>query len=301
MTAWLAIIAPAWIAGSILALLSAPLGCLVLWRRMAFFADALAHGTLLGVALAVLWQLPMGIGIGIVSILVVLGLVFIDDERLPVDAVLAVVAVSLLCLGLLTLTQLTDQQANVLGFLFGNLLELDWADLPLIAVSVLVGLGLLIYIWPAQIKLATHEALARIQGINPMRQRLFFMGVLAGFCAIALQAVGSFINQRAIGVASINSAFMVGLTKTNGCYLFNHCPARRYAWRLGKYLARYPNGACYRFGTGYFIFCGAHYLKANKQKIRVRIHISKILVPTPLALFTCSTKLPRTSAMTFRS
>lgn len=193
MSAWLAIIAPAWIAGSILALLSAPLGCLVLWRRMAFFADALAHGTLLGVALAVWWQLPMGVGIAIISIAVVLGLVLIDDERLPVDAVLAVVAVSLLCLGLLALTQLTDQQANVLGFLFGNLLELDWADLPLLATSVLVGLGLLIYIWPAQIKLATHEALARIQGINPARQRLFFMGVLAGFCAIALQAVGSLL------------------------------------------------------------------------------------------------------------
>src|SRR5690606_24362973 len=110
-----------------------------------------------------------------------------------------------------------------------------------------------------------------------------------------------FINQRPIGVASINSAFVVGITKTNGCYLFNHCPAWRHAWRLGQYLARYSNGTCYRFGTGYFIFCGAHYLKANKQKIRVGIHISKILVPTPLALFTCSTKLPRTSAITFRS
>lgn len=193
MTAWLAIIAPAWIAGSILSLLSAPLGCLVLWRRMAFFSDALAHGTLLGVALAVWWQLPMGIGIGLVSIIVVFGLVLIDDERLPADAVLAVVAVSLLCLGLLALTQLTNQQANVLGFLFGNLLELGWADLPLLAGSVLIGLGLLAYIWPAQIKLATHEALARIQGINPTRQRLFFMGVLAGFCAIALQAVGSLL------------------------------------------------------------------------------------------------------------
>src|SRR5690606_41221486 len=105
MTAWLAIIAPAWIAGSILALLSAPLGCLVLWRRMAFFADALAHGTLLGVALAVLWQLPMGIGIGIVSILVVLGLVFIDDERLPVEAVLAGGAGSVLRLGVFTLSE----------------------------------------------------------------------------------------------------------------------------------------------------------------------------------------------------
>ncbi len=193
MTAWLAIIAPAWIAGSILGLLSAPLGCLVLWRRMAFFADALAHGTLLGVALAVWWQLPMGIGVTLVSIAVVLGLVLIDDERLPVDAVLAVVAVTLLCLGLLTLTQLTNQQANVLGFLFGNLLELDWADLPLLAISVAAGLALLIYIWPAQIKLATHEALARIQGIDPTRQRLFFMGLLAGFCAIALQAVGSLL------------------------------------------------------------------------------------------------------------
>ncbi|WP_352339129.1 metal ABC transporter permease [Psychrobacter sp. 16-MNA-CIBAN-0192] len=193
MSAWLAIIAPAWIAGSILGLLSAPLGCLVLWRRMAFFADALAHGTLLGVALAVWWHLPIGMGIAVVSVMVVVGLVFIDDERLPADAVLAVVAVTLLCLGLLTLTQLTDQQANVLGFLFGNLLELDWADLPLLAGSVLVGLVLLRYIWPAQVKLATHEALARIQGINPTRQRLFFMGMLAGFCAIALQAVGSLL------------------------------------------------------------------------------------------------------------
>ena len=193
MTAWLAIIAPAWIAGSILGLLSAPLGCLVLWRRMAFFADALAHGTLLGVALAVWWQLPMGIGVALVSLAVVLGLVLINDERLPVDAVLAVVAVTLLCLGLLTLTQLTNQQANVLGFLFGNLLELDWADLPMLAVSVAAGLALLVYIWPAQVKLATHEALARIQGIDPTRQRLFFMGILAGFCAIALQAVGSLL------------------------------------------------------------------------------------------------------------
>ena len=193
MSAWLAIIAPVWIAGSILGLLSAPLGCLVLWRRMAFFADALAHGTLLGVALAVWWQLPMGIGVVLVSIAVVLGLVLIDDERLPMDAVLAVVAVTLLCLGLLTLTQLTDQQANVLGFLFGNLLELDWTDLPMLGVSIAVGLAFLIYIWPAQVKLATHEALARIQGIDPTRQRLFFMGLLAGFCAVALQAVGSLL------------------------------------------------------------------------------------------------------------
>lgn len=193
MNEWLAIIAPAWVAGSLLALLSAPLGCLVLWRRMAFFADALAHGTLFGVALAVWWQMPSDLGIFLVSALVVFALTVLEDERLPADAVLAVVAVSLLCLGLLTLTQLTQYQANVLGYLFGNLIEVDWSDLWRLASMVLLGLLGLASIWQAQVKLATHEALARIAGINPVRQRLFFMGLMAGFCAIALQAVGSLL------------------------------------------------------------------------------------------------------------
>lgn len=120
MNQWLPIIAPAWIAGSLIALLSAPLGCLVLWRRMAFFSDTLAHGALLGVALAVWLQLPTDLGIGIISILVIIALTILKDKRLPNDAILAVLASTLLCLGLLTLTQLTQQQANVLGFLFGR-------------------------------------------------------------------------------------------------------------------------------------------------------------------------------------
>lgn len=193
MNDWLPIITPAWIAGSLLALLSAPLGCLVLWQRMAFFADTLAHGALLGVAIAAWLSLPSGVGVGIVSVLVVGALLLIDDERLPSDATLAVMAVTLLCLGLLTLTQLTQQQANVLGFLFGNLLDIDWSDLPRLALMITVGLFFLIFIWKKQVKLATSEALARISGINPTEQKLFFMGLLAGFCAVAIQAVGSLL------------------------------------------------------------------------------------------------------------
>lgn len=193
MTDWLPIIAPAWIAGTLIALLSAPLGCLVLWRRMAFFSDTLAHGALLGVALASALSLPADVGIGVISVVVILILTFIKDTRLPNDATLAVLASTLLCLGLLTLTQLTQQQANVLGFLFGSLLDVDWADLPRLALLIVLGLVILASIWQAQVKLATSEALAQIQGINPAHQHLFFMGLLAGFCAVALQAVGSLL------------------------------------------------------------------------------------------------------------
>ena len=190
---WLDIIAPAWIAGSLLALLSAPLGCLVLWRRMSFFADALAHGTLFGVALAALWHLPIGFGIVLASLLVIAGLMWLEDDRLPSDAILAVVSVVMLCLGLLTLTQLTQTQGNVLGFLFGNLLEVTLSQLPILAVFVAIGVAVLVYIWQAQVSLATNQDLAKVAGVNITRQRLFFMGVLAGFCALALQAVGSLL------------------------------------------------------------------------------------------------------------
>lgn len=193
MTSWLSIIAPAWIAGSVLALLSAPLGCLVLWRKMAFFSDTLAHGALLGVALAVWLGLPADLGIGIVSVLVIITLVALKNPKIPSDASLAVLASTLLCLGLLTLTQLTQQQANVLGFLFGNLIDIDWADLPRLISLVAVGLVFLAYIWQPQVKLATSEALAQIQGIDPTKHYIFFMGLLAGFCAVALQAVGSLL------------------------------------------------------------------------------------------------------------
>lgn len=193
MNDWLPIIAPAWIAGSLLALLSAPLGCLVLWRRMAFFADTLAHGALFGVALAIWLSLPHDLGVAVIACVVVAFLTFIEDKRLPSDATLAVLASSLLCLGLLTLTQLTQQQANVLGYLFGNLLDTDWSDLPRLVAMVVAGLLFLKWIWQKQVKLATHADLAQISGINPTAQKLFFMGLLAGFCTIALQAVGSLL------------------------------------------------------------------------------------------------------------
>ncbi|MDO4249903.1 MAG: metal ABC transporter permease [Moraxella sp.] len=190
---WLSIVAPAWIAGSLLALLSAPLGCLVLWRRMAFFSDTLAHGALLGVALAVWLKLPADLGIFVISSVVVAALSIMQDKRLPNDAMLSVIASSLLCLGLLTLTQLTQQQANVLGFLFGSLLEVTWQQLPRLTILITLGLGALILIWDKQIRLATSAQMAQLQGIHAKQQQLFFMALLAGFCAVALQAVGSLL------------------------------------------------------------------------------------------------------------
>ena len=45
------------LAGIGVALAAAPLGCFVVWRRMAYFGDATAHAAVLGVALSSLFHI----------------------------------------------------------------------------------------------------------------------------------------------------------------------------------------------------------------------------------------------------
>ena len=82
MMDWLALLLPAWLMGSLLVFLTAPLGCLMLWRRMSFFADTMAHGTLLGVALAAALSLPMWIGVAFLALLLVGILWVLHDPRI---------------------------------------------------------------------------------------------------------------------------------------------------------------------------------------------------------------------------
>ena len=59
----------AFIAGLGLALVSAPLGCFVVWRRMAYFGDATAHAAMLGVALSLAVQTDVFYGALIFAII----------------------------------------------------------------------------------------------------------------------------------------------------------------------------------------------------------------------------------------
>ncbi|MES5678748.1 zinc ABC transporter permease subunit ZnuB, partial [Acinetobacter baumannii] len=88
MMEWLQLLLPAWIMGTLLVFLTAPLGCLMLWRRMSFFADTMAHGTLLGVAIAGALSLPLWLGVAGTAILLVAILWALHDNRLPNDALL---------------------------------------------------------------------------------------------------------------------------------------------------------------------------------------------------------------------
>ena len=208
MSAWLELLAPAWLMGSLLPFLTAPLGCLMLWRRMAFFADTMAHGTLLGVAVAAFLHVPLWLGVIAVALLLVATLTFLHDRRLPTDALLALCSATLLCSGLLMMQQVPSLRSGIMSYLFGDLLAVSWQMLPLFALTILLTTVVLWRVWRAQLKLAIAEDIARSEGINANLQRLIFMLILAIFTVLALKVVGSLLMGALLVIPALTARLM---------------------------------------------------------------------------------------------
>lgn len=220
MMEWLQLLLPAWIMGGLLIFLTAPLGCLMLWRRMSFFADTMAHGTLLGVALAGILSLPLWLGVSFLALLLVAILWFLHDRRLPNDALLALCSATLLCSGLLLIQQLPTLRPELLSYLFGDLLTINWSDLPLFFIVIAVAITLLGIFWRAQIQIAIDPDIAASEGVNANLQRLVFMLLLAMFTVLALRAVGSLLMGALLVIPPLTARLFAHSPKQMVIYAF---------------------------------------------------------------------------------
>lgn len=208
MMEWLQLLLPAWIMGTLLVFLTAPLGCLMLWRRMSFFADTMAHGTLLGVAIAGTLSLPLWLGVAGTAILLVAILWALHDNRLPNDALLALCSATLLCSGLLFIQHVPSLRPELLSYLFGDLLSIDWPDLPVFTLIIAVSLAILYRFWQPQIQIAIDPDIAISEGVNAKWQRLIFMLLLALFTVLALRAVGSLLMGALLVIPALSARLL---------------------------------------------------------------------------------------------
>ena len=205
MIEWLELLLPAWTMGTLLVFLTAPLGCLMLWRRMSFFADTMAHGTLLGVAVAGALSLPLWVGVTLLALMLVGILWVLHDPRLPNDALLALCSATLLCSGLLFIQHLPSLRPELLSYLFGDLLTIAWSDLPVFALVISGALLVLYRYWQAQILMAIDPDMAVSEGVNAKWQRLVFMLLLALFTVLALRAVGSLLMGALLVIPALTA------------------------------------------------------------------------------------------------
>ena len=179
------------LAGIGVALVAAPLGCFVVWRRMAYFGATLAHSALLGIALGILLGINPSLGIAASSVAVALVVVTFERQRLiGRDTLLGILAHAGLAIGLVALSFIEGVRIDLMAYLFGDILAVSPRDLAWIAGGGAAVLATLALIWRPLLAITLHEEMARAEGVRVVPVQLAFMLSLAVTIAIAMKVVG---------------------------------------------------------------------------------------------------------------
>lgn len=179
------------VAGLVLAALAGPLGSFVVWRRMAFFGDTLAHGALLGITLGVLTDINLTLALLLSCVVLALLLLPLQQgSRVAADTLLGIVSHSTLAIGLVSLSLADGVRVDLIGYLFGDLLAVEWQDVRWILLMSVLVIGLLIRYWRGLLAVTVSPELAAIDGYPVRRLNVLMVLLLAVVVALAMKIVG---------------------------------------------------------------------------------------------------------------
>ena len=179
------------LAGVGLALTTGPLGCFIIWRRMAYFGDTISHSALLGVALSLLFQLNLTLSVFAVAALVSILLLFLQRRQaLSADALLGILSHATLAIGLVIVAFMSWVRIDLIAFLFGDILAVSQSDILVIWGGGIFVLAAIVWLWRPLLASTVNPELAEAEGLRPERAKLFFMLLMAVVIAIAMKIVG---------------------------------------------------------------------------------------------------------------
>ncbi|MGN6776498.1 zinc ABC transporter permease subunit ZnuB [Rhizobium sp.] len=179
------------VAGVGLALTTGPLGCFIIWRRMAYFGDTISHSALLGVALSLLFQLNLTLSVFAVAALVSILLLFLQRRQaLSADALLGILSHATLAIGLVIVAFMNWVRIDLIAFLFGDILAVSQSDIAVIWGGGILVLAAIAWLWRPLLASTVNPELAEAEGLRPERARLLFMLLMAVVIAIAMKIVG---------------------------------------------------------------------------------------------------------------
>ncbi len=172
------------------AAVAGPLGAFVVWRRMAYFGDTLAHSALLGITVGFILDINLNLAVVVCCVILALMLVIMQRQRfVATDTLLGIMAHSALSLGLVAVA-IMEIRVDLMAYLFGDLLAVDSTDLYWIYGGGALVLVLLKLFWQPLLAITINEELAAVEGTNVALTRLFLMLLIAVVIAIAMKIVG---------------------------------------------------------------------------------------------------------------
>jgi len=173
------------------AIVAGPIGCFIIWRRLAYFGDTLSHSALLGVAMALLLELNITLSVFFISVIVSLLLLLLQKRAsLSSDTLLGLLAHATLAIGLVVLAFMTWVRVDLMGFLFGDILAVTTEDLAVIWLGGLAVLTGLSFIWRRLFAATVNYELAKAEGVKPDFINIVFMVLVAAVIAVSMKLVG---------------------------------------------------------------------------------------------------------------
>lgn len=185
---------PAIFAGLGIAIISGPLGSFVVWRRMAYFGDTLAHASLLGLTLGVLLNINLYLALVVCCLALAVILVSLQKKQLVgTDTLLGILAHSALSLGLVAVSFLDDVRIDLMSYLFGDLLSVAPEELYFIYLGIVIVSLVLFLFWQPLLSSTVSEELASVEGTNVDLMRLILMLLIGTVIAVGMKFVGALI------------------------------------------------------------------------------------------------------------
>lgn len=179
------------LAGIGVAVVAGPLGCFIVWRRLAYFGDTLSHAALLGVAMALLLEIDVVFSVFAVSAVVAVLLLWLQRRSgVSADSLLGLLSHSGLALGLVAFALMTWVRVDLMGLLFGDILAVSVTDIAVIYAGGGIVLAVLIYIWRPLFAATVSPELAQAEGLRPGVANIVLMLLLASVVAVAMKIVG---------------------------------------------------------------------------------------------------------------
>jgi zinc transport system permease protein len=193
-------------AGVLMVLVAAPMGCLMVWRRLAFLADTLGHASVLGVALGLMLTVHPMLGVSVVILLFMAIIHQITGRPLALsESVLAVISHTGLAGGILLLGIGGFSHVSLEAVLFGDLLATSRTDLVFLALVVGLLLLLLWRHWRAFVALSISPEIAQAEGVPVQRMNFLLYLMIALLISVMMKVMGVLL-VGAMLVIPVNAA-----------------------------------------------------------------------------------------------
>ncbi len=178
-------------AGLIMVTVAAPMGCLMVWQRLAFLSDTLGHAAVLGVGLGLVLRVEPIVGILAIVLLIVFSLQRVTSLNNALsETTLAIISHTGLAGGIILLGLFPTPAVSLEAILFGDLLATGRGDLLRLLIAAVVLLALLLMHWRAFVAVSVSREIAQAEGIPVQRVQFLMFTMIALLIAVMMKVMG---------------------------------------------------------------------------------------------------------------